>query len=192
MAPRKEIQFQEMRDRSVQKITTAAFELFSTQGYKNSSVAQIAKHAGISKGLIYNYFKSKEAVLEAVLNSFINLETEITDNGESSLKDMLDKFFDLLETQTGFLKLIISFTLDVSEMEIVKKFIHTKINRTIPMTENMLKNSGINNPKDEAWFLSTLLEGCTITYITAMDEYPLDKMKTMIYKRYKIESDENN
>src|SRR5262245_28467251 len=50
-----------------ERLLTAAMQLFSEQGYKETSVAQIEGAAGLAAGAgaLYHHFKSKEAVLEA-------------------------------------------------------------------------------------------------------------------------------
>lgn len=48
-------------------ILTAAEKLFVKFGYDKTSVADIAKQAGISKGAIYLNFKSKDALFETLL-----------------------------------------------------------------------------------------------------------------------------
>ena len=49
------------------EVLDAALALFVDQGYAHTSVAAIAKAAGISKGAIYLYFPSKQAILEALV-----------------------------------------------------------------------------------------------------------------------------
>ncbi len=49
------------------EILDAARDLFTAQGYAHSSVDQIAKAAGVSKGAVYLYFPSKRAILEALV-----------------------------------------------------------------------------------------------------------------------------
>ena len=49
-----------------QLILTAAVRVFAAQGYEASRVGDVAKEAGVAYGLVYHYFGSKEAVLEAV------------------------------------------------------------------------------------------------------------------------------
>jgi AcrR family transcriptional regulator len=44
-----------------------ATELFATHGYDELTMARIARGAGISKPLLYHYFRSKRALFEAVL-----------------------------------------------------------------------------------------------------------------------------
>jgi AcrR family transcriptional regulator len=48
------------------QILDAAVRVFAAQGYEASRVGDIAKEAGVAYGLVYHYFGSKEAVLEAV------------------------------------------------------------------------------------------------------------------------------
>ncbi len=59
MSPKSNKQFEEIRKNSRNKILDAAFELFAKQGFHSTSINQIAKQAGVAKGLIYNYFKKK-------------------------------------------------------------------------------------------------------------------------------------
>lgn len=49
------------------EILDAALSLFVEQGYAHTTVAQIAKAAGVSKGAVYLYFPSKQAVLEGLV-----------------------------------------------------------------------------------------------------------------------------
>ncbi|HSL89147.1 MAG TPA: helix-turn-helix domain-containing protein, partial [Ignavibacteriaceae bacterium] len=65
--PRTKGQFEAIRKESRQKILDAALEVFAKQGYHSATVDAITKTAGISKGLMYNYFKSKEDVLQELM-----------------------------------------------------------------------------------------------------------------------------
>lgn len=58
-----------------QRIVDSAWHLFWRNGYNVTSVADIAKMAGVPKGSIYNYFDSKEALLVHTL-SRIRYQTE--------------------------------------------------------------------------------------------------------------------
>ncbi|TQV74947.1 TetR/AcrR family transcriptional regulator [Aliikangiella marina] len=56
------------------KILNSAKQLFLEQGYKSTSIQSIATEAGISKGAVYLYFKSKESIL---LSIFRMLEDKV-------------------------------------------------------------------------------------------------------------------
>jgi AcrR family transcriptional regulator len=48
-------------------LIAAALETFSKHGYQNSSLVDVAKKAGVTKGVVYYYFKDKEHLLVAAL-----------------------------------------------------------------------------------------------------------------------------
>jgi AcrR family transcriptional regulator len=52
-----------------QRILAAASKLFARDGYERTSVEAIAKEAGVSKGLAYHHFASKDALLVAIVVS---------------------------------------------------------------------------------------------------------------------------
>ena len=53
----------------VGQILTAARELFLTNGYGNTSMDAVAKHAGVSKSTLYAHFENKEQLFGAVVGT---------------------------------------------------------------------------------------------------------------------------
>jgi AcrR family transcriptional regulator len=51
-----------------QRISTAAFRLFSQKGYSCTSVHDIAEEAGVQKSILYYYYESKEALYHTLLS----------------------------------------------------------------------------------------------------------------------------
>ena len=49
-----------------ERIVEASAEVFAERGFASTRVADIAEHAGIGKGTVYEYFSSKEELLFAV------------------------------------------------------------------------------------------------------------------------------
>jgi AcrR family transcriptional regulator len=72
MSPRTPQQFKEMREEKMSRIMEVALAHFANDGYFRTSIRDIARHAGISKGLMYNYFESKEALLRAIVHKSVN------------------------------------------------------------------------------------------------------------------------
>jgi len=54
------------------EITAAAMDEFAERGYDATPVEAVARRAGVSKGLLYLYFKTKEELFKAVVRSFIS------------------------------------------------------------------------------------------------------------------------
>lgn len=72
MSPRTPEQFEELREERKNLIMDVALEQFASEGFHNTTVNQIAKHASISKGLLYNYFSGKEELLSEIIRRSVN------------------------------------------------------------------------------------------------------------------------
>ena len=58
------------------ELLNIAYDMFLTRGYENTHVDEIIEKAQIAKGTYYYYFKSKEQMLEEVIDMMIENETE--------------------------------------------------------------------------------------------------------------------
>lgn len=54
-----------------QKIVSAAYSLFFTNGYKKTNTIIIAKKANVSVGIVYSYFKNKDELFEMWLDDLL-------------------------------------------------------------------------------------------------------------------------
>ena len=68
---------QQIRDARREEILAAAAGVFVKQGYGQTKMADIAKAAGYSHGLVYHYFTSKEAVFQAIVD--VTMERVVAD-----------------------------------------------------------------------------------------------------------------
>jgi len=66
-----EPRFRRRKEDRPQEITEAAFEAFAEKGYAATRVEEVAQRAGVSKGLLYLYFKTKEELFKAVVRSLV-------------------------------------------------------------------------------------------------------------------------
>jgi AcrR family transcriptional regulator len=67
-----EPRFQRRKEDRPAEITQAALAAFAEKGYAATRVDEVAKRAGVSKGLLYLYFKTKEDLFKAVIRSFLS------------------------------------------------------------------------------------------------------------------------
>jgi len=67
MTPLSEEQLEKKRHERKIQILAAAIKVFAENGIKLTKISVIAKEAGVSHGLLYHYFQSKEEVLHASL-----------------------------------------------------------------------------------------------------------------------------
>ena len=52
----------------ITEILNAAEPLFYSKGYHETAISDIAQKMGVAYGVVYYYFKSKEELLEALIN----------------------------------------------------------------------------------------------------------------------------
>ena len=73
------------------KILNAAIRVFSKKGRTVTKISDIAEEAGIGKGTIYEYFRSKDEVFSATFNYFMDKQEEVITQRLSSINDPLEK-----------------------------------------------------------------------------------------------------
>ena len=61
-----------MKVNNKEKIFNVSVNLFSEHGYDGVSIRQIAREVGIKESSIYNHYPSKEAILDSILNYYID------------------------------------------------------------------------------------------------------------------------
>jgi len=66
-----EPRFRRRKEDRPQEITDAALTAFAEKGYAAARVEEVAQRAGVSKGLTYLYFKTKEELFKAVVKSVV-------------------------------------------------------------------------------------------------------------------------
>ena len=94
MSPRTQQQFQEIREEKKTLIMDVALKHFANEGYYRTTINHIARHAGISKGLIYNYFESKESLLYGIISkSVLELYKYFDINRDGYLSEAEFEFF---------------------------------------------------------------------------------------------------
>jgi AcrR family transcriptional regulator len=181
MSPRTKVQFEEIRQKSRENIENIALELFALKGYHATSVSQIAEKAGISKGLLYNYFKSKEQLLDSIIMKVYDELMRIVQMAgnlpaEEQIEQMIIRTIDHLKKNITFWKLYL-FLVHQSDVhkklsELYEKMRDDYMNYVV----KLFKEMGSENPAMEALMLGTMFDGVGLNYVTAPDGYPIDEM----------------
>lgn len=101
-----------------------ALEVFAAKGYRGTSIKDIAAAAGMSQGLMYHYFKSKEELLKATIehHSFLPelrriLPDQVQLPAEIVLKEIANRFLNTMEAKKSLVKIMIrdvAFDPDIS------------------------------------------------------------------------------
>lgn len=76
------------------QVLNAAADCFRRKGYHGAGMAEISKTAGMSAGHIYNYFDSKEAIIEAIIQRNMEEMFSIFQQFEDAPGELLDIMLD--------------------------------------------------------------------------------------------------
>ncbi len=188
--PRSRRQFEEIRKSSREKILNVALELFAKKGYHATSISEIALKAKISKGLMYNYFASKERLLDEIIqhgfNSLAELEFKAKRgvDPEKQLKEFVDSVLDNLYSNFTYWQLYLALLI---HPEIQKKF-EKKMTQFrdefIQTLATLFRKLKVKNPELEAFLLGTFFDGLVLNFMAAEDVFPVEKIKKALLSKY--------
>ncbi|MEO6832195.1 MAG: TetR/AcrR family transcriptional regulator [Chitinophagaceae bacterium] len=191
MSPREKNKNEQARQASIQNIANAAAKLFIEVGYLNVTIAQIAKRANISKGLLYNYFSGKEELLEHIIDQTLleiaEISSQILNTKDPSLKIslILKTTFKILREKSEFWQTVMPV---ITQKAISEKMILNLTRIFMSLTQDLIqtfKAGGVKNAEMEAYQLAALMDGIALHYFYFYkDEYPLDKLEKSLLTKY--------
>jgi len=76
------------------QVLTAAADCFRRKGFHGAGMAEISRTAGMSAGHIYNYFDSKEAIIECIIEKDMEEMFSIFENLEDKPNDIVTVLLD--------------------------------------------------------------------------------------------------
>jgi AcrR family transcriptional regulator len=84
-----------------EKILETAVKLFSSHGYADTSLAQVARAARVSKALVLWYFESKDQLFRAALQHFLapyEIDDHVLDglDEQQQVEKLLDDYYDFI------------------------------------------------------------------------------------------------
>lgn len=168
-----------------QKIVDAACELFSAEGFDAVATSKIAKHAGVSEGLIFRHFENKKGLLNALM-----LDAE---------KRIAQLFGPVLFSEDP--KEIIRLTLELpfavppSEYDYWKLqyklkwkpeyFNPDKMKPVVDKLEWAFEKLGYDSPAEEALHLELTLDGMAMRVLQGGKEQVQGQLK-LLKSKYKV------
>ncbi len=203
MMPRTKEQFEEIRISRKMQIMNAAMELFAKEGYGHVSIATLAKHAGISKGLLYNYFESKEDLLKEILNSGIEDIMEYFDqdhNGVLTQEEFIffiRRTFQLMHENKEFWSRFFGIIIQPNVLPFLKESALMRfMDQYFSMFEEYFRTQGFKDPALEVMHLSVIIEGLGIMMIFygSLTELPhklFEKFEERIINTYTLKHEYN-
>ena len=90
-APRAGTRVERRKVRTRAGLLAAARQLFAARGMERTTIAQIAEHADIAIGSFYNYFRTKDELLDALLEEELSAQLALLELRQAHVKDPAEK-----------------------------------------------------------------------------------------------------
>ncbi len=190
MSPRTEKQFDNIREEKKNLIMNVALEQFATDGFHATTISKIAKEAGISKGLLYNYFKSKDDLIRTIIYSGLDDIDRFFDfDGDGLLTNdelsyAIDKIFDLMKEDIHFWKLYFTLFMQSPVLKLVESRLRDVVGNYISMLTAYFESRGCDDPAAEALIFGAMLDGIGMHYISNSTDFPLERVKKRLIELY--------
>ncbi|WP_257348808.1 TetR/AcrR family transcriptional regulator [Pseudalkalibacillus decolorationis] len=97
MAPRNEEQNKQIKDERREQILQAALKVFSRRGLAATKISKIANEAGLSHGLVYHYFSSKDEIFTMLVERALDGSKMVVDDAIKQNLPPLDQLRWLTE-----------------------------------------------------------------------------------------------
>ena len=171
-----------------EQITEAATKVFAEQGFDKARMDDIAAEAKLSKGTLYLYFKSKDAIIKHLLESlfereFADLSSLIDDPRPASEKLMLfaEKFIGDMHKWSRLIPIMYEFLGRLFRQSIVqeafKKYLRVYLDMVTPIIQQGIDKGEFKeaDASEIAITFGALLEGTILIWVYDSDLVDLEK-----------------
>ena len=187
--PRTPEQYEEIRNEKKRVIMDAALELFASEGFHATSISKIAEKANISKGLMYNYFTSKEELLKTITETFsqevVDMMNPDHDNNITleEATHFVDLYFDMITTKTERIKMYYQLTMQPYVADILAEMAtEHNAEKTHELFMNSLKTNNNPHPSEAYLTIISVMKGFGIQYVFAPQLFPAKTIER--FKKY--------
>ena len=174
MCPKTKEEFQEIREARREDIEQAALKCFAANGYHATTISQIAKEAGVSKGLMYNYFTSKDELLSVLFLKFSEEimqrldpdSNQVIDDREA--EEFVDKYLDFIKEKREYCKLFIQISVQPGIMDmLIQGEVGKKAMKNQMIMNEYFTRLSKGNAEVDLMFFTSLIKGFTLQYVFA-------------------------
>lgn len=190
--PRTQAANDEVKEATRGKLLAAAIRLFAKQGYSATTIRALASEAQVSLGLLYHYFPSKEAVLEALMADAM-ADVQVTFEAARQQASAAD-FVRALLTSAGEQLRTHRAAWQVSyglrhQPQVIKGLERSTTKARVAMVEFLeteLRRRKVVNAPIEAEVLFAIVEGLGQQVVQRPRAYPLDAVIESVAARYEL------
>ncbi len=191
MSPRSAQDNARVREQSRQQILLAALQAFAEKGYAAASMAHIAREAGVSKGLAYHYFDSKEDLLRGIFDMMVEESAQLHEGWDNKtprqqLHQLITASLQYIRNHTDTMRFLISLSVQPAVVKDLEELMNRQREEMMLLYKQLFADLGYDDPDIEAYYLGALLDGTALGYLSLQNAYPLTQLEQKLLKKYQL------
>lgn len=188
--PRTATQFQTIREESKARILEAALQTFNEAGYDGASVRMIAQQAGISQGLLYNYFAGKDELLRELFeHSMRDVRESFGDASDAGtpqerLAQIVRRSIAIIRRNQTFWRLSYGVRMQPAVLAKLGGALTEWIAMIRAVLEEQFRAAGSPTPEIDAELMFAAIDGMCQHYVLQPDTYPFEQVGEALISRF--------
>ena len=192
--PRTPEENERIRELTRTRILAAAMDFFLTQGYHATTVDDVARAAGTSKGLLYHYVAAKEGLLAALVDRRID-ELLVVMRAAAAREDPAAGIQHIVEGALEEVRRrpdVFRFYLNLSTQPRRDDAVAThaaRLNRAyaeqFEVQTTLFARLGVAAPRQRSLYFSSTLQGIMLLFSTYPEHYPLAAIQAQVIAEFR-------
>lgn len=190
--PRNPEENERIRQLAMNNIRTTAMEVFLERGYHAASTDEIARRAGVAKGLIYNYFQTKEGLLAEIVTMLTEEIAAVMDSvrhaasPQDQLKQVVDGALNYVTKHPKAYRFLLHLQTMPEEDVILYKYgrqLNEEMAKQFRVQNGIFMRMEAGNPEARSLYFSSVLHGVMLL-ISLYPGYPVEQVKEQIFSEF--------
>jgi AcrR family transcriptional regulator len=188
--PRSASTNRELREKSRERILSAALEVFAEKGYEAASISDVTQRAEVSRGLVTYYFATKQLLAAELLDRWldgIGAILTLAGTPDERLAGIIDGTLMAAATTLPIQRLAITLMMQPTTHEVFAAVESAKSDR-VTQIENAIRAiftaRGAPDPALEEMLLRATLEGVTVKLAIYPETFPVEAIRRRLYTGY--------
>lgn len=177
------------------QIVRATVECIAKYGYNNFSMQDVARTAGVSKGIIHYYFLNKDELMRSVLDKVAGDIGSVLEADIESIADPIKKLetfinigFDIVQSTKEYYQVNMDFWTQINQKEDVKNIIVSHYQKFRITAARIISEGIVNNvfrkvdPIEYASYIIAVIDGLSLQWLFDENAFNYDSLVKNITK----------
>ncbi|UTW63402.1 TetR/AcrR family transcriptional regulator [bacterium SCSIO 12741] len=188
--PRSKEAFEEIRLATRSRILEQSMKLFADYGFKHTSINRIADACGIAKGTVYHHFKTKEDILLAIIQNYVEQmidginQIPVTHGAAQILHERVKNIIRMVKENPEVHRLFTAVIQQIHNHPAVIPYLEKMKEVMLVDYIDLFRQMNFEDPEMELMYFDAVLDGAIFKFLLLGEEYPLDQVIAELMKRY--------